>query len=536
MSLVFEVASPLNQSDGQRADVACFIGFVARRPNRPLPAALRAQLSAGGWVEGIWQRSPAQIESLENLPLALDSWDLFDWLFAWEARRLSAGGERLCATYLGAAVRSFFARGGRRAIVIRVGDPWPFLESGASRAARRRERIRRMLPDFAERGSVARPFEPHNPASWQGIHHLYGLRECSMLLLPDLPDACTFEPPQPAVLVAPPPIPEGFVECSQDEPVPPDTGLRQVPAPRLDSRGFAAWQLAMAAARAFLADSRNRHEVLLVAALPLPDIDTRRVLASGHVHAQADMLAYLRRIGVLRDDGNVGEGDQGAASAFVQLAWPWLRTQASNDLPEGLESPDGALAGLIAAGATLRGAFRSVAGEFSMARLRDVADAEPVPSWALGADGPTRQLAQHICVFAQLPDGWALQSDVTTSPQEAWRFGGASRLMSTIVRAARAAGDAVAFDANGPALWAQLRSTVEDMLMGFWREGAFAGASAAEAFSVRCDRSTMTQADLDAGRLIVEISVRPALSIERITVVLSLGNTLGDSSRIRQAA
>jgi len=248
------------------------------------------------------------------------------------------------------------------------------------------------------------------------------------------------------------------------------------------------------------------------------------------------MLAYLRRIGVLRDDGNVGEGDQGAASAFVQLAWPWLRTQASNDLPEGLESPDGALAGLIAAGATLRGAFRSVAGEFSMARLRDVADAEPVPSWALGADGPTRQLAQHICVFAQLPDGWALQSDVTTSPQEAWRFGGASRLMSTIVRAARAAGDAVAFDANGPALWAQLRSTVEDMLMGFWREGAFAGASAAEAFSVRCDRSTMTQADLDAGRLIVEISVRPALSIERITVVLSLGNTLGDSSRIRQAA
>jgi hypothetical protein len=248
------------------------------------------------------------------------------------------------------------------------------------------------------------------------------------------------------------------------------------------------------------------------------------------------MLAYLRRIGVLRDDGSLAGVDQGTASAFVQLGWPWLHTQASEDLPEGLEAPDGVLAGLIAAGATLRGAFRSVAGDFSMPRLRDIAGAEPVPSWSLGSDGPTWQLAQHVCVFAELPDGWALQSDVTTSPQEAWRFGGASRLMSTIVRAARASGDAVAFDANGPVLWAQVRSGIEDMLLGFWREGAFAGASAAEGFNVRCDRSTMTQSDLDAGRLIVEISVRPAVSIERITVVLNLANTVGGSARVREAA
>src|SRR5262245_40278174 len=212
MSLAFEVAVPLGVADGNRADVACFIGFVKRRPNRPLPNALRAQLAAAGWVNGIWARSPAQIESLENLPVALDSWNLFDWVFAWETRPLANGGDRMCATYLGAAVRSFFARGGQRAIVIRVGDPWPFLEDGTSRDARRRERIRRLLPDFAEVTSPSRPFEPHNPASWQGIHHLYGLRGTSMLLLPDLPDACTVEPPQPALVVAPPPTPEGFVE------------------------------------------------------------------------------------------------------------------------------------------------------------------------------------------------------------------------------------------------------------------------------------------------------------------------------------
>jgi len=227
--------------------------------------------------------------------------------------------------------------------------------------------------------------------------------------------------------------------------------------------------------------------------------------------------------------------DQGVASAFVQLAWPWLRTQQSDDLPEGLEPPEGVLAGLVSAGAVARGSFRSVAGDFSMPRLRDVTGAEPVPSWGLGDDSPSGQLARHVCVMAQSPDGWALQSDVTTSPHEAWRFGGASRLMGTILRAARAAGDAVAFDANGPALWSQLRSTIEDMLMGFWHEGAFAGATAAKAFSVRCDRSTMTQAELDAGRLIVEISVRPAASIERITVVLNLGNSVG-AGEVREVA
>jgi phage tail sheath protein FI len=77
---------------------------------------------------------------------------------------------------------------------------------------------------------------------------------------------------------------------------------------------------------------------------------------------------------------------------------------------------------------------------------------------------------------------------------------------------------------------------LEDLLLEFWREGAFAGASAAEAFSVRCDRGTMSQADLDAGRLIVEVSVRPAASIERITVVLDLGNTAAAESALRDAA
>lgn len=523
MSLVFELATGAAPAARERTDVACFIGFVARRARSPLPAELRAQLDAAGWLRGPWARSAAQVDSLLDLPVACDSFGAFDALYAWDQRPVDEAGTRRCATWLGAAVRSFFARGGRRAIVIRAGDPWPCLESGERRAELRRGRIRRLLPEFAERGEVAHPFTPHDPGHWRGIHHLAGLREPSLVLLPDLPDACTYEPALPATAVAAPALPEGFVECSVDEPdAAIDTGLRRLPAPRLDSRGYAAWLLAMRAATRFLADPRVRREALLVAALPLPDTQARRSRDGRRIHAQADLPAYLERIGVLRPEG-AAPGP--AASAFVQLGFPWLRSSAAaNDLPEGLEPPDGALAGLIAAGAAARGTFRSVAGEGSTARLRDVAATEPVLSWASAPESPTERLARRLCVFARGPQGLALLSDVTTSPQEAWRFGGTSRLLAAVLRAARSAGESIAFEPNGPVLWARLRSAIEDQLLAFWRGGAFGGETPATAFAVRCDRGTMSQADLDQGRLVVEIVLRPAAAIERITVRLALGD------------
>ncbi len=111
--------------------------------------ALRAQLRAGGWVDGIWRRPAGDVENLLNLPLALDSWAQFDALYAWDTRPLRAGGDDMNdqrdaigtgACYLGAAVRSFFARGGRRAVIVRVGDPWPMIENAAARTAARDNR------------------------------------------------------------------------------------------------------------------------------------------------------------------------------------------------------------------------------------------------------------------------------------------------------------------------------------------------------------------------------------------------------------
>lgn len=510
----FSTAPPARQLP-DRCDVACFIGYVARRREVPLPAQVLAQLREAGWVDGPWRRTPAGLASLQQLPVVVDSWDMFDRLFAWERRRVRAGFPGECASYLGAAVRSYFAHGGRRAVIVRVANPWPFLE-GDNRAARRQRRLGHVLPAMCP---APRPFAPTDPTTWRGIEHLYGLPEVSHVCFPDLADACALEPLRIPLPQPPAPPPEVFVECSEAEPAPPrDFRLRALDAPRLDLPGFQAWGAAVGGIAAFL--RRHRPDALFLGHLPQPLPEARS--GDGRAWAEADMAAFLEASGVLVDPaGRPGP----AASAFVQLAWPWLRGPRAEDLPRHLEPPDGVLAGLLAGNALLRGTWRSVAGT----ALAGIGSLEPVPDIGPGGDTPADRLARRVCLVGPDPDGIALLSDVTTSADSAWRQGGVSRIMASLLRAARRIGEAQLFDTHGPATWTRVQRSLEDLLSRYWEDGALGGRTPAEAFSVRCDRSTMSQSDLDNGRVKVEVVVLPAAAIERIRIVLALGETRGQS-------
>jgi len=70
------------------------------------------------------------------------------------------------------------------------------------------------------------------------------------------------------------------------------------------------------------------------------------------------------------------------------------------------------------------------------------------------------------------------------------------------------------FEPNGEALWARVRTTVTDLLTNEWRSGMLQGAAAEQAFFVRCDQSTMTQNDLDNGRLNIVVGVAPVKPAE----------------------
>lgn len=86
----------------------------------------------------------------------------------------------------------------------------------------------------------------------------------------------------------------------------------------------------------------------------------------------------------------------------------------------------------------------------------------------------------------------------------------------------------VVFEPNAPPLWARVTQSVEIFLTRIWRDGALMGATAEQAFFVRCDESTMTQDDIDNGRLIMEIGVAAVKPAE--FVIIRIGQKPGGAT------
>jgi len=84
----------------------------------------------------------------------------------------------------------------------------------------------------------------------------------------------------------------------------------------------------------------------------------------------------------------------------------------------------------------------------------------------------------------------------------------------------------VVFEHNGPQLWANLLRTIEDFLFNEWNSGALRGNKPEQAYFVRCDRTTMTQNDLDNGRLICLVGVAPLKPAE--FVIIRIGHWTAD--------
>ena len=83
------------------------------------------------------------------------------------------------------------------------------------------------------------------------------------------------------------------------------------------------------------------------------------------------------------------------------------------------------------------------------------------------------------------------------------------------------------FEPNDEPLWRSVRRVVEDLLQAQWRQGALLGTEPEEAYFVRCDRSTMTQNDLDNGRLICLVGVAPMRPAE--FVIFRIGQWTADA-------
>jgi hypothetical protein len=76
------------------------------------------------------------------------------------------------------------------------------------------------------------------------------------------------------------------------------------------------------------------------------------------------------------------------------------------------------------------------------------------------------------------------------------------------------------FEPNDEPLWAELREQVGSFLYQRFRDGAFQGQTANEAYFVRCDRSTVTQSDIDNGVVSIVFGFAPLKPAEFVVITI----------------
>jgi hypothetical protein len=502
--LLFDVAHPIVDSDPARADIACFVG-LARIVAPALPQAVLDWLQAHGWTD------PGA--AFNDIPIPIENYPAFSALF-------DAGGSPDGTDYLAAAVRSFFAQGGRRCYVVCVNKP----VSAADKATDKASKLAKLLPDDS--------FNLADRSTWHGAGHLAGLPDVSFFVLPDLPvlaasaplTASGATPVKPTGLVL-------FAECAQTTlaaAVPAAPPPPMLPAPRLTPADYAVWAQSLGTILTMI--ENNFREVQVVAAFPLPqDLDA----AAASENPLSDTLAQDVHDAIA---AYMPEAvDSGLSTRFLQLGYPWLKTTGSGILSESLEPPDGVLAGILARNALTRGTFANgtkvvpseVTDIYPLLPARETQVPTAPLEWNALAFKP---LISRLSLFGLTPAGLRLLSDVTAYPGEAYRPGGVPRLVAVVSRAARRLGEQAVFAQNGPRLWARVQDALRQIMTRLWRLNALDGATAQDAFSVRCDSSTMTQNDLDSGRLVALVSFQPAAGIELIRVTLAM-ETSGTTSQ-----
>lgn len=219
---------------------------------------------------------------------------------------------------------------------------------------------------------------------------------------------------------------------------------------------------------------------------------------------------------------NLGSlGVQGSDATNAAMYWPQLRV--ADPLREyRLEHfpPGGAVAGLMARTDAQLGVWRAPAGvDASLTGARalsaSVTDAEQGRINPLGVN-----VVRAFPVIGAV--SWGARTlrgaDVLA---DQWKYVPVRRLALMIEESLYRGTQWAVFGANDEPLWAQLRLNIGTFMSNLFRQGAFQGTSPRDAYSVKCDAETTTQADIDRGIVNVLVGFRPLKPAEFVVLKIS---------------
>jgi phage tail sheath protein FI len=200
-------------------------------------------------------------------------------------------------------------------------------------------------------------------------------------------------------------------------------------------------------------------------------------------------------------------------SKYAALYYPWVTVAnpawrpGRDDLRREIDlPPSGFVAGVYARNDVQRGVHKAPANEVVRGAIRFETDVNFDEQGVLNPIGVN-------CLRFFPGRGNRVWGARTASSDPEWKYVNVRRYFNYVERSIDVGTQWAVFEPNGESLWANVRQTIASFLYNEWRNGALLGTDPKQAYFVRCDRSTMTQNDLDNGRLVCLVGlavVKPA--------------------------
>lgn len=197
------------------------------------------------------------------------------------------------------------------------------------------------------------------------------------------------------------------------------------------------------------------------------------------------------------------------SSNYAALYFPWIQVADQLTGQRVMVPPGGAVAGVFARSDGRRGVHKAPAG-------LDVG----ILSVASGtAHQVTRGendvlYPENINAIRNLSEGIVVWGSRTIAADPLWQQVSIRRLFIFLERSIQLGTSWVVFEPNDGSLWKTIERSVRGFLLVQWRDGKLVGATADEAFFVRCNEETNPPEVVDAGMVVTEIGVAPSRPAE----------------------
>ncbi len=201
-------------------------------------------------------------------------------------------------------------------------------------------------------------------------------------------------------------------------------------------------------------------------------------------------------------------------SNYAALYHPWLTIFDPLDKKNIAIPPSGSVIGIYARNDNTRGVHKAPANEVVRA--------------CVGLDCQFNKGEQDILnpkgvnLIRTFPgQGIRVWGARTATSNPSWKYINVRRLFIFIEESIKANTNWAVFEPNDEVLWVRVQRTISVFLTGLWRNGSLAGSSPEEAFFVNIGRNTMSQDDIDNGRLVCVIGVAPVKPAEFVIFRIS---------------